>query len=249
MPIPRRLPLCLRRLVCGLLLTALPLLANDSDWRTFTDTQGRSIRAQLIDATDDEVTIKREDGRTFTLKVDQLSAADQKVIREFAKRPRPIPAGALQVEMSRGMFSSEKKDSDVILTTGKIVKNGRTTTTEKWGYTITLNNKSPEPIKGLRAEYRLFATVDNVHEKGKQGLKKTAYSTKIETIPLHDRVSFRTETIDASKMRYNGNIVSAATGDSTSRETLVGIWIRIYRDQELVMESSMPAGLADKEQW
>lgn len=240
----------LRRLCLGLLFTALPLLADDSDWRTLTDTQGRSLRAQLVSATDDEVTIKREDGRTFTLKVNTLSAADQKAIREFAKKPRPIPAGSLVVEMSRGMHSSEKVDSDVILTTGEIVKNGRTTTTEKWGYTVTLQNKNPMPIEGLRAEYRLFATVDNVHADEKKGLlKKSAYSTKIDPIAVHDRISFRTETINASKMRYNGNIVSAKTGDSSSRETLVGIWIRIYRGDELIIESSMPAGLADKEKW
>lgn len=249
MPTPRRPLFSLRRLACGLVLTALPLLA-DEEWRTLTDTQGRSLRAQFISATDDEVTIRREDGQTFTLKVAQLSTADQKAVREFAKKPQPIPAGALIAEMSRGKFATEKVDSDVILTTGAIVKNGRTTTTEKWGYNVTLQNKSAVPISGLRAEYRLFATVDSVHEKEDQGaLKKKAYTTKIDTIPVHDRVSFRTETINASKMHYNGNIVSAKTGDSTSRETLVGIWIRIYRGDELVMESSMPAGLADKEKW
>ncbi len=38
-----------------------------------------------------------------------------------------------------------------------------TITEEKWGYNVTLTNKSPRPLEKLRAEYRLFATVDSIH--------------------------------------------------------------------------------------
>jgi hypothetical protein len=129
------------------------------------------------------------------------------------------------------------------------VKNGRTITEEKWGYAVTIANRTPQPIGKLRAEYILFATVDDVHVKEKQGLKKKRYETPVETVPKLDRIAFRTETISAIKSKYNGNIVAAKTGDSTSREVLHGVWMRIYREDDLVYEISMPESLRKTEKW
>lgn len=135
------------------------------------------------------------------------------------------------------------------LTTGAIIKKGRTTTEEKWGYSVTIHNKTSKPINNLRAEYRLFATVDNVHVKESTGLRKKAYSSPIETIPELSRTIFRTESISAFKMKYNGNIVSAKTGENRSRETLSGIWIRIYQGKDLIHETCMPERLSSTETW
>ena len=217
---------------------------------TITDQQGRSIKADVISVGGDKVKIRRDDGQTFEIALSTLSAESQKDLQSWAaKEAKSLPPGSLVVELSRGVFDTSKKDSDVTLTTGDIVKNGRTTTEEKWGYSVTIQNKTSKPLDNLRTEYRLFATVDNVHVKEKQGLKKKAYQSKIEAIPELGRVVFRTETISAFKMKYNGNIVSAKTGDSSSRETLSGIWIRIYNGNDLVHEACMPDKLSVTEKW
>lgn len=218
---------------------------------TLTDKQGRSIQADVLSVDGDKAKIKRTDGQVFTLDLSLLENDDQKKLREWAAREaaKPLPPGALQVELSRGIFKTEKRDSDVKLTTGEIVKNGRTTTEEKWGYSVTISNKTPRPLDDLRAEYRLFATIDDVHVKEKQGLKKKSYQSRIETIPELSRTVFRTETISAFKMKYNGNIHSAKTGDTSSRETLSGIWIRIYRGGELLLETSTPDNLRTTQSW
>ncbi|MEN9841975.1 MAG: hypothetical protein RL376_1775, partial [Verrucomicrobiota bacterium] len=38
-------------------------------------------------------------------------------------------------------------------------------------------------------------------------------------------------------------------GDSSSRETLYGIWLRLYRGDELIYENALPEGLRKKETW
>lgn len=60
----------------------------------FTDVQGRILRGDLVTASGDSVTIKREDGRLFTLKTADFSASDQAYIRQAAastakKEPPP----------------------------------------------------------------------------------------------------------------------------------------------------------------
>jgi hypothetical protein len=238
----------------ALLVPALLILASSplfAETLTLTDKQGRSISADVISVENDQAKIRRSDGQTFDLALSALTEADQKKLRTWAaaEATKPLPAGSVQLELSRGMFQTSKTDSDVTLTTGDIVKNGRTTTEEKWGYSVTVINKTSQSLDNLRAEYRLFATVDSVHVKEKQGLKKKSYRNSIEAIPSLSRVVFRSETISALKMKYNGNIHSAKTGDTSSRETLHGIWLKLYRGDQLIQEIAMPSNLASTETW
>lgn len=234
-------------------LRALPLLFVTStalvhaEPQTLTDKQGRSLKAEVISVSGDQVKIKRDDGQTFNLSLANLSDDDQKRMKEWAAKN--LPADAISIELSRGKFDTIKKDIDVTLTTGETVKNGRTLTEEKWGYSVTVSNRTAQPLEQLRAEYILFATVDDIQVKEKQGLKKKRFRSQIETIPELGKTTFRTETISAIKSKYNGNIVAAKSGDSSSRETLHGVWLRVYRGDTLVCETSFPESLRTTEKW
>lgn len=225
-----------------------------AEMRTLTDTQGRTIEADVIAVNDTQAKIRRADGQVFDLPLDRLAEADRKALTAWAKqqesKPRPLAPGTLEVQMSRGKFSSETVETDVTLTSGATVKNGRVTTEEKWGYSFLLNNRGSAPLTELRAEYILYATVDNVHKEGKkEGLREARHQSKIEDVPAFGRVDFRTETVSVFKMKYKGNIVSAATGDRKSRETLHGIWIRIYLGDELLHEAASPESLKREGGW
>lgn len=50
--------------------------------RTWTDTQGRSLEADYVSATPAEVTLRRADGRTFTLALTLLSLADRDFVTQ-----------------------------------------------------------------------------------------------------------------------------------------------------------------------
>ncbi len=233
------------------ILLALTGAPSRAELLTLTDKQGRSILADVLSIQNGQVKIKRDDGRVFELPLDTLKDDDQKKLNEWAAQEavKPLPPGALQVELSRGVFKTDKRVVDVTLVGGDVVKNGQTITEEKWGYGVTIINKTARSVDNLRTEYRLFATVDNIHVKEKQGLKKKSYRSAIENVPELGRITFRTETVSAIKTKYNGNIHSAKTGDTSSRETLHGIWIRIYRGDDLVYETAMPDSLRTSETW
>jgi hypothetical protein len=70
------------RTICFILSSLL--LWQWSGWaemRELTDNQGRSIRAEVKEVDGDEVTIEREDGRSFTIAINRFSEADQEYIR------------------------------------------------------------------------------------------------------------------------------------------------------------------------
>ena len=72
------LPYCIRLaylcLVCGTALQA----------RTWTDTRGRTLEAELVTTSATEVNVLRPDGSTVSLQLTQLSAADQDFVKQHA---------------------------------------------------------------------------------------------------------------------------------------------------------------------
>jgi acetyl esterase/lipase len=68
-----------------------------AEGRTWTSSDGRTIEAEFVSATDADVTIRRgSDGRTFTIALEKLSEADrEEVAKRMASEGRPaaIEAG------------------------------------------------------------------------------------------------------------------------------------------------------------
>jgi hypothetical protein len=69
--------------------------------RTWTDTQGRTLEAELISTTSTEINVRRPDGRLATLALTQLSAPDLAFVAQQADtstpsphRPEPLAAAA-----------------------------------------------------------------------------------------------------------------------------------------------------------
>jgi hypothetical protein len=68
---------------------AAGLLAQQADFREFSNQQGVKIKARLLAAANGQVTIVREDGQQFTLPLASLSAADQEYVKTAAPPPAP----------------------------------------------------------------------------------------------------------------------------------------------------------------
>lgn len=236
------------------LALGLPL----SQGRLLTASDGRTIDAEVVgfEGTD-KVTVKRADtGQTFTLPVSSFGETDRKALAaeaaEAAKKPQALPAGALSLELSRVRFETRKEKQDVTLSGGEVRKEGVTVTEDDWGYSITLRNAIARPIENLRGEYILFVKVDTAGDDAARGdgrLKRTRRKLAFDPIPVGGRVSARTEAITARKLELAKGIVWGGTGDSKTRDTLQGIWLRIYQGDTLVLESASPGTLVSTESW
>ncbi len=75
-------------LLCGLAAClASPLAA-----RTWTAADGRSVEGDYVSATDTNVTLKRKDGKSFTIELTKLSADDQEFVKEQRAAAPAVPA-------------------------------------------------------------------------------------------------------------------------------------------------------------
>ncbi|MFA6288877.1 MAG: hypothetical protein WC661_15960 [Opitutaceae bacterium] len=228
--------------ICTGLLLGLGASVLHAEMRTFTDKQGRSLKAELVSVDGDKVTIKREDGQTFTLSLATLSDDDRQFVKEWAKQQAAlIPAGSFEIQLSRGKFDTKKKDEGGIIVSE-----------EQWGYTVTLVNRTSKSFPGARVDYILFVKPDN--EPGKDSaaapLKQKPGSKRIDVIGGRDSVNFRTEAITIFKQQLKAGYIWTKTGDSSSmRDTLHGVWVRAYVGDQLVSEFCSPEGLAKTEKW
>ena len=59
--------------------------SGEGEYRTFTDSRGRTVQARVVRVEGDQVTIQRRDGKQFTVPMATFSPADQ----EFLRRPAP----------------------------------------------------------------------------------------------------------------------------------------------------------------
>lgn len=80
------------------LTTALGLMAATGLMaREFTDAKGRKIQAEIVSVKGEEVTIRRDDGKDYTLAINVFSPADQAVIRAW-KPEATMPEAAAPVD-------------------------------------------------------------------------------------------------------------------------------------------------------
>lgn len=249
----------LRAFASRALLPALLLLVGAAPLpaRTLTSADGRTIEAEVLGFEGTEkVRIKRADtSQAFTLPIDTFAEADAKALRaeatEAASKPPPPPAASdLFVELSRLRFDSRKTTEDVKLTNGDTMRNAYVIIDEDWGYSVTVRNLGGLPIENLRAEYLLYAKVDAVKNTGrKPGMRREAGKLAFESLPANGRVSAKTSAITTRKTELKGGITWSGTGDKDTRDTLHGIWLRIYQGDHLVLESATPTTLIAEGRW
>lgn len=68
--------------------------AADAEFRTFTNTVGKTIRARLVSASATHALVALENGQQFNLPLESLAASDQAYIKQAAVNPKPATAAA-----------------------------------------------------------------------------------------------------------------------------------------------------------
>ena len=130
-------------LLFTVLLSSLPLHA---ELRSFKNSKGEEIKAELLSATDTHAELKRGDGRKFTVAVATLSGEDQTWIAEWRKTHKhykvqtaaSVKKGNTREEKGGAFGGKDRKGNDC------------------W-FVLDFKNTSSEALTGLKIEYILFA--------------------------------------------------------------------------------------------
>ena len=118
---------------------------------------------------------------------------------------------------------------------------------EKWGYSVTIENKTFKPLEGIEVQYRQFKLDDT--RKGPGKLKGVAGSKKIEKLGNGEKFKFDTEPVSLEKEELKAGWTAGDGSSGKVKDVLSGIWLRVVKDGETVYETQIPSDLKNKAKW
>lgn len=213
-------------LVLLALLFAGTISAEDNDgFRTFTDTEGRTIQARILDydAVKGRIQIVREDGKKAWVSPNVFSDTDQAYIGEWVAADCVLAEKNLRVsvkECRRERFGD-----------GNDTERG-----EVLYYEVKLENRSGQDIQNLEIEYRVFIKVSGTGDS--EDLEKQdgelihtgpVENGKTKTICTKDiRVTERYKSQTEASYDLTGYSLPNVSLVKVSEEEVIGIGVRIY---------------------
>ena len=255
--LPRRSPAL--GFVLSLLLGLASLVAR-AEPVDLTDLVGRTIRAELISLEGETLTIRREDGRDFTIELKSLSDADQAKVLAWNKErlaaaandafgsatpPKPTPAETADEGTKKTQPKYVPDMAKVTLAFSRF-KAGTTTLSkgegyshkhEQWGYSFQVSNRNLYPVEKVRIEYNLFART--FYDSSTPAV--VAGAIDLPAIASNRSETGKTRTAEVCKLRgyYTDNVGGE----------LRGVWVKLYVDDKLINEQVSPESLRTSEEW
>lgn len=232
----------------GLSLTSL----SAEEFREFTNSAGKTIKASVIAATASDVTLKMEDGRQMTGGVSFFSKGDQEYIEAWREANPSKVAYNFEVTLSRDRAERRKATEG-----NKII------VYETWKYKVEVENKSKSgsagvTASGLELRYNIAKTAKAIAMQASalnEGLIPSgALLVKAGSAKLGDIEYLRSVKIetDAVPVTYSelapGWYYSDGTKDEQNDE-LEGIWIQIVEGDKVIYEKKLGSKVAADAKW
>jgi hypothetical protein len=125
--------------------------------------------------------------------------------------------------------------------------------TQKWGYSVTVENKTFHPLDNLEVKYMIFYKHEQLGIKGPPFKKHVNGTYTIKEVAPNDTTSFDTDAVELTRAALLGPVGGYTYFLNGAKpkveDSLSGIWIRIYQNGTLFKEYANPSDLTEKEQW
>ncbi len=205
------------------------LSAGESNFRTFSDSQGREMNAKLTQVSGEDIYIERLDG--LSTKVN-ISIFSKETIKNDAIKARFIT----DVE---GKSRWDNNGSGIVRKTWKE------------GYKIELSNETQLDLKNIRIEYLVFKFEDAMAaQKRSEGeVRMISDETKFPTLKAGSKAHVSTKKFPMLETKLAPGYKWESGGKETSEDEMRGIWIKVFVGEILATEASKPENLMRKESW
>lgn len=233
------------RLLLAVVSLFCTLIAR-AELRSFTNTEGKSIKAELVAMEGEAAVLKLGNGRTAKVPLKSLSAEDQTFIKTWwEKNKNNITDGDVRLEIDKNTTRIDRQVSKP-KATGKGNQGNQTSskmTEDSYSYACTLKNYSKKTVSDITVDYTIYKRVST---RGKDGSDTSTEeidgSAKIDLLESNGSATFETDDVicvDSSKKGGNGPTES-------SRETIVGIVLIFSVGHNEFLKQSHPTSFLDR---
>lgn len=212
--------------------------AVDPGFRLFTDPQGREMHAKLTVVSGDDVFIERQDGLATKVDISIFSEEDQAYIRDWEKKA-DWGKNLELVFRSHVTERSGWEGSSILRKTWKE------------GYEVTIKNETAFDMEDVRIEYMVLKFEDAIaaQTRSEGEIKKLKGSAKVGKIPAWSSGASETSQFPMQQTKLDGNTRWANGGKETSKDTMDGIWVRVFVGDFLATEVTKPENLDRRIGW
>lgn len=215
------------------LLLALALVAGspaDAEPRTFTNTEGQTLEAVLLDVRDGQAVLRLAGGRTAEVPLTTLSADDQAFARKWQEENRNrLDPDRLRLDIFRDnkLSTSRKKNTKV----------SRVTTT----YICTLDNFQPKQATGLTMEVTVFQHVTKRGDSGSTTTEEEVTETiRLGTLEANGKIEFSTKPVVCESVKVVGR------NDGSTRTSIDGVLFELVADGKVIFREGHPENFLDR---
>ncbi|MEI6278905.1 MAG: hypothetical protein WCQ16_05905 [Verrucomicrobiae bacterium] len=134
----------------------------------------------------------------------------------------------------------------------KQMKAGLNLAKEEWVYDITIENKSFKDVQNIDIKYIIFEKTQNASDVGKtkQEMVRKQGEKTVPAMKNLERITFATESIERTNIQLKpGYVWKSGSGKRQSKDSMSGIWLRIFVNGQQVMELMDPPTLSADQKW
>jgi hypothetical protein len=209
-----------------------------SQAHTFTDTSGRTMVADIMDATETTVKVRRDDDQVFELTLDQLSGADRAHVAAWRLK-RALAFGGIAISAHRVRLESEHTQTD-----------SSTKTTESWCYKFSVTNHSRAALAGVTVEYRVFYIDDEVNaDRDELPLQRQTGRINLGELAAGATAELQTAVVTLRTIQLKPGHRYTGTAKRKVEDSLAGLWVRALDQGEILHEFASPTTLLKSETW
>ncbi len=221
------------RILAGALACLCACVLAQAEVRTFTDTQGRTLQATLLEATATNVRIQRDDGRIFEIERSTLSADDNAYVTDWLWK-RAFVFGGVEISPRR-----VRLETDRIETKSRLIK------TETWCYKIIVKNGSRIRLDGLAVEFEVFHVDDTLREdKRKRPRKIQRGRLALGTLEPGASAEVQTPGLELEVTQLKAGYRFSESNKRRIEDSLEGIRVRVLHRGSVLAELASPSSLA-----
>jgi len=233
---------CLLAAVFAASLLAIRLPAATPDLHDFTDQQGRTLKAAIVNVIGQEVSLQRANGEYFKVKISIFSNADQDYIQQWALKQAADDKG------NAFTFTAVRAPSSY--TTAQTSDQ----TIQRWlsGFKVTLTNQSSMELQKLHADYQIFklVAVPGATDPSTDPITRTAGTVALDLVPPNGDQTFFTTKVPMSSYQLNPGYSWGTGASRSTTDDFLGIWVRLYASNgDLLQEWCSSSSLMKTQKW
>jgi len=124
---------------------------------------------------------------------------------------------------------------------------------EHWGYAVSFENKSFQPIAEMEVKYMIFFKQEQLGSKSPGRVQHQSGTFTVSAIPPHSKQAAETDAVQLKQAYLTGPAGGYTYYENGAKskvaDSLIGIWIRVYQNGTLFAEFAKPSALMTREKW